>query len=187
MKFIKAIIRLLMLCSIAILFGNICKAQINKGSISIQGKVTGDHDSIKVRYSTNFEEQHNIFFRGKTKVYPISQGNFDIKIDSVGGLFYMLYYPLDNMKLLKNQTYGLLTSSPILVWPGLEIQVEITDDSVLVTGKEAMIINFEMDLRRLEIKLSNRKHVLFEKLDIFHGEQEDPYNRMWRYLVGYHQ
>lgn len=187
MKFIKEITRIVMLCSIAILFGNTCKAQINKGHISIQGKITGDYDSIKVRYSTNFEEQHNIFFRGKTKIYPVSGGNFDIKIDSADGLFYMLFYPLDNMELFKNQTYGLLTSSPILVWPGMEISVEITDDSVLVTGKDAMIINFEMDLRRLEIKPSDRKHVLFEKFDIFHGKQEDPYNRMWNYLVGYHQ
>ena len=189
MNIIKSVTEIVLLCSFVIISGNPCIAQQETHSLSIKGKVKGDHilDSVKLRYTSTFEQQHTPSYLGKREAFAVTDNQFEISIDSLEGSFYLLFDEIKKLGLLKNPTYGLLTNGPLLVYPDMDLEIEITVDSVLFTGKAASLINCQVELLRLQELASDKRRQEFIKYDIFHGEKDDPYNRMLKYMEGSHK
>ena len=187
MEFKKLIARIVVIFSIALLAGNICVAQTKSSIFKLQAKLASKIDSLSLRYTTTYEEQYAPSYSGKLKKFEKVGNNLQIQIDSADNLFYLKFPAISNLRNSDNHSYLRLKSSPVLVWPDMDLQMEITEDSVVFTGHDSSFLHYQMELRKLYKKTADKKRALNIKYDLFHGEKEDPYNRMWNYLLCYHK
>ncbi|MGO3109894.1 MAG: TlpA family protein disulfide reductase [Sphingobacterium sp.] len=170
-----------------VFYGIPCTAQSNE-SLKINGKITGNYivDSMEISYTTNFEEQHNIFMRGRSKSFRVSENQFQVEIDSEDSLFYIKFHNIKNMGLRENSVYGRLVYFPVVVAPHMQLEMEVNQDSVIFSGKDAALINCQLELRRIE-QIANRKiRESYDKNKLFQMKQGNPYDKMWCYLEEYH-
>lgn len=188
MKRLNYILSIVILLGITIFNSKWCAAQ-SEPIFHLKGKITNDNvpDSIVIRYTTDFEEQNNVFTRGILKSYKVENDRFEIGIDSVDKLFYLKFSSLKNMGFRRNDTYRRLSYFPILVSPNLDLQMEITADSVIFTGKDAPQIICQLELRRIEGLAAQKRNLLSNEANLIQSNQRDPHRRMRGHLLEFHE